>query len=178
MTSQQETDIIYHLAHWLRNRSSSTLPLKEYVSAELSRRVMVFHGDDLLEVMNSTNFLTIPQFKTIADYDEDQLKSTFQTMITRQYFLNVIPLDINRKRSEEQTTQRVKCSDKQEFHSDGMYMWQIDPDQTMAIVKAVGVVAAIFAVCCYRIWPLILRIGLYYLCVLLLSMLILLFLGV
>lgn len=49
------------------------------------------------------------------------------------------------------------------FKEDRIYMWNIDPNSRALLVQSVLVVAFIIAMCCVKIWPIWMRIIVYYL---------------
>lgn len=170
-------DNVASLAEWLRGKHSH-LETSDGVLVEAGKRVELFYGKHLLKVLENANMKKFPEIKEFSDASTEEFIKHFNEMLGRAYFQRVSPMEIKKKRFDAEHATRVQRVPEQTFDGEGMYMWIMEPNQQWALAKALGIIVAVITICCFKIWPIWLRICSWWACLLVLGTLIYMYLCV
>jgi len=150
-------DNVFHLAEWLRSKDSH-VETSDGVALQFGKRVELFYGKHVLKAIADANIKKFPLIKDYADATQEELTAAFNEMLERSYFKRVEPMEVKKKRFDAEHATRVALHQDQSFDTDGMYMWIMERNEKWAMAKAMGIIAVVIVVCCFKIWPIWLRI--------------------
>jgi len=163
-------------AHFVRGLSEfRTL---DAVLLPFERRVEVFPGLELVEKLQGLHKAKgakkTPALMELQSKD-DVIRYCNALLSSQKFFLPVERTDKNSgwmpKKGKMLT---VKLDDSQKsFSEQSFYVWLIEPSQTTALIKAISLVVGVLAITCIRIWPVWLRIALFWISLFLLATMIL-----
>jgi len=169
------------LAEWLRSKDSR-LKWTESIIMNFGRRVECFHGQQILDAVMNANVSHFPALKTYASATRDEVIEVFDKMIADQFFVRVVPIieqtTLTKKAAaaaaaagQQDTPQelRVQLDSEKTFDVDAVFMWTYEVKSSVPLVKALGTIAFIIFVCCFKIWPVWMRIVVWWLSMILLS---------
>lgn len=166
---KDQLDPIFDLYIAIVNNQSKLNP-QEYVSEELSRRFVCVSGQILSTFLqNDLDFAILskstPSLSQFIDSTPQTYHDAITTMIAKNYFKRVVPLAVNKKRYGANVTIKLNFAPKdlQHYDDDGLYAFIIQPQAQYALVKSLGIVGGVIAIACFKIWPVILRIILWWL---------------
>ncbi len=171
-TADAEKDLPLTLAKWLRDQRSSKLKTYDSILNPAGKRVDSFSTDDLLAVIANADTSKHAWLEEVVSLSKSELMKMLNLMIQRKFFVVtkvVKPPTI--KRGEKQDAV-VVLSDSQEFAEKVVLTWILEPSQTVLVAQSVSLIFFIIAVCCFKIWPLWLKIAVWWCSVVLLVLMI------
>jgi len=165
---EDENEKYFELYNYITANRSQLDP-QEYVSEELSCRFYAINGQFLIDFLESTNFNKISQknpiLKIFNEASTTEFENIINIMIKNNFIKRVVPITINKKKYNSSETIRVNFApaQHQKYDPDGLYALLLQQQSTYDLMKSVVIVVGILSVCCFKIWPIILRILLWWL---------------
>lgn len=145
---------------------------------ELKQRKGLLQGNqvDFFRYKRFIRALKSPEYTKLSQKDpvmypeiqtEDDAKACVILLIKAQILYPVIKLHSDELKEHgllpNKEFPQLIISNKAALQDDDYYVWNYNKKSISFYLKAIGVVSAIFALVCYPLWPLKMRIGVYYL---------------
>ncbi|GAA5840747.1 hypothetical protein JCM11251_001689 [Rhodosporidiobolus azoricus] len=138
---------------WLRNKSG----MKTRTGALAGKRHDYFKGRSALKALRSPAYTKLgpsyPQFET-----EDAARDFLHSLIPFTFFLRAA-----RGPTISPGVKALQINPQQMLAPDEYYVWLLPADQTRQLLYAVGLVAVVLAGVMFPLWPVKMRIGVWYL---------------
>jgi hypothetical protein len=157
---------LFKVAHFLRNSKKHKLPVGDGILDQ--RRVEVFEGSDFAQTLSKG---VVPRMGSLApsgDAARDQA-ALMASLIRARYVLKVTA-DIKNKKFYTAACPKYVVASSVALEADGVYAWTFDASLTYSTVAyAALMVFGALALVMIKAWPLWLRIAVYWLCLIILS---------
>jgi len=156
------------LAEWMRSKDSR-LKWTEGIIMNFGRRIECFRGQQVLDALMNANFKNHSSLSSYASATRDELIATLDAMITEGFFTRVVALDIAKRPAADAPQElRVQLDEEKTFDVDALFMWTFESKSSAPLFKALGSIALVIFVCCFKVWPIWMRIVVWWLSLILL----------
>ncbi|GAA5986781.1 hypothetical protein JCM11641_004789 [Rhodosporidiobolus odoratus] len=147
---------VQKVVHFLRN----TAGIKTKVGALGGKRHDYFKGKSAIKALRSPAYakLASPASKLPTFDDDETARAFLHSLIPFTFFLR-----INRGPTVTSGVKAVQINPQQHFSQDEYYVWLLPPNQTRQLIMAGGMVAVVLAGVMFPLWPIKMRIGVWYL---------------
>jgi len=149
--AQNKDDPLRKVADWLRDAKRSGVTTREAV--QYDRRVDYFKGTKLLEALTSAKFKQQKGFPKAAT--KEQAVALANQLMRAQYFHRSQRVFISARRWELEINHGT-------FEEDGLYTWIHEGSQTRLYVLCGLTLAGALMLCMIQIWPIWMKIGLWW----------------
>ncbi|TNY19972.1 translocation protein [Rhodotorula diobovata] len=140
---------------FLRNKAQ----LKTRTGALNGKRVDYFKGKSAIKALRSPAYAKLgPKVPQVAD--DDAAQQLLHSLIPHTFFLR-----IQRGPTISSGVKAVQIVPQQLFAPDEHYVWLVDPNPIRQLALAVAMVAVVLAGVMFPLWPVKMRIGVWYLSV-------------
>jgi hypothetical protein len=157
------------LAEWMRSKDSR-LKWTEGIIMNFGRRIECFRGQQVLDALMNANFKNHSSLSSYASATRDELIATLDAMITEGFFTRVVALDIAKRPAADAPQElRVQLDEEKTFDVDALFMWTFESKSSAPLFKALGSIALVIFVCCFKVWPIWMRIVVWWLSLILLG---------
>ncbi|GAA5887354.1 hypothetical protein JCM5296_007109 [Sporobolomyces johnsonii] len=137
---------------FLRNKSA----IKVRTGALGGKRVDYFKGRSAVKALRSPAYAKLSGVPPLSD--DASAQALLHSLIPFTFFLR-----IQRGPSISSGVKAVQITPQQLFTPDEYYVWLVDPNPIRQLVLAVGMVAVVLAGVMFPLWPVKMRIGVWYL---------------
>ncbi|GAA6015379.1 hypothetical protein JCM10207_008968 [Rhodosporidiobolus poonsookiae] len=141
------------VVNWLRNKSG----IKVRTGALAGKRHDYFKGKAAIKALRSPAYdklgASVPHFDT-----DDAARDFLHSLIPFTFFLR-----IQRGPTISSGVKAVQINPQQHFAAEEYYVWLVAPNQTRQLLLAVAMVAVVLAGVMFPLWPVSMRIGVWYL---------------
>ncbi|KAG0659065.1 Translocation protein S62 [Rhodotorula mucilaginosa] len=141
---------------WLRNKSG--IKLKQ--GALGGKRVDYFKGKSAIKALRSPAYAKLKGVPALDQTSDEQAQQLLHSMIPHTFFLR-----IQRGPTISSGVKAVQIVPQQLFAPEEYYVWLVDPNPVRQLVLALGMVAVVLAGVMFPLWPIKMRIGVWYLSV-------------
>ncbi|BGP16185.1 hypothetical protein JCM10213_001401 [Rhodosporidiobolus nylandii] len=147
---------VHKVINFLRNSTA----IKTKVGALAGKRHDYFKGKAAIKALRSPAYakLATPSSKLPTFEDDEQARQFLHSLIPFTFFLRIA-------RGPTVTTgvKAIQINPQQVMQPDEYYVWLVGANQTRQLAMAVGMVAVVLAGVMFPLWPVKMRIGVWYL---------------
>lgn len=180
MSLHTHTAELKRVVDWLRNKSG--MKLKQgalagkrvdyfkgpfhllFVTLSLSRSLHCTRsrnaGKSAIKALRSPAYAKLKGVPTLDQASDEQAQQLLHSMIPHTFFLR-----IQRGPTISSGVKAVQIVPQQLFAPEEYYVWLVDPNPVRQLVLALGMVAVVLAGVMFPLWPIKMRIGVWYLSV-------------
>ncbi|GAA5989440.1 hypothetical protein JCM10908_000475 [Rhodotorula pacifica] len=144
---------------WLRNKSG----IKVKQGALAGKRVDYFKGKSAIKALRSPAYAKlkgVPAIDPSAAAGDEPARELLHSMIPHTFFLR-----IQRGPTISSGVKAVQIVPQQLFAPEEYYVWLVDPNPIRQLLLAIGMVVVVLAGVMFPLWPIKMRIGVWYLSV-------------
>ncbi|GAA5881888.1 hypothetical protein JCM3774_005766 [Rhodotorula dairenensis] len=144
------------LVDWLRNKSG----IKVKQGALAGKRVDYFKGKSAIKALRSPAYAKLKGVPHVDPASDEPARELLHSLIPHTFFLR-----IQRGPTISSGVKAVQIVPQQLFAPDEYYVWLVDPNPVRQLVLAIGMVAVVLAGVMFPLWPVKMRIAVWYLSV-------------
>ncbi|POY75744.1 hypothetical protein BMF94_1154 [Rhodotorula taiwanensis] len=143
---------------WLRNKSG----IKTKQGALAGKRVEYFKGKSAIKALRSPAYQKLKNVPALDPNagDDEPARQLLHSLIPHTFFLR-----IQRGPSISSGVKAVQIVPQQLFAPEEYYVWLVDPNPIRQLALAIGMVAVVLAGVMFPLWPIKMRVGVWYLSV-------------
>ncbi|BGP55483.1 hypothetical protein JCM8202_001260 [Rhodotorula sphaerocarpa] len=141
---------------WLRNKSG----IKLRQGALAGKRVDYFKGKSAIKALRSPAYAKLKGVPPVDPASDEPARALLHSLIPHTFFLR-----IQRGPTISSGVKAVQIVPQQLFAPEEYYVWLVDPNPIRQLALAIGMVAVVLAGVMFPLWPIKMRIGVWYLSV-------------